>query len=40
MLKKVELAVAGGGVMLPKQIENLHGKNALVYSLIVGLRGV
>jgi hypothetical protein len=30
----------GGGMLLPKQRENWGGKNAAVYSLIVGLRGI
>jgi hypothetical protein len=30
----------GGGMLLPKQRENLRGKNAAVYSLIVSLKGI
>ncbi len=38
--EKVERGVGkGGGMLLPKLIENWRGKNAAVYSLIVGLRG-
>ncbi len=40
-LKNVEYGVGGGGgMLLHKQRENLRGKNAAVYSLIVSLRGI